>query len=361
MSSRFIDEVEIEIRSGNGGAGCVSFRREKFVEFGGPDGGNGGHGGSVAVVADGQLGTLLDLRYRRRHFAENGRPGEGNQCSGRDGANCVVRVPIGTVVYNKDTGDELADLNTEGMAFRALAGGRGGKGNAHFKGPVRQAPRFAQPGEEGAGLKLRLELKLLADVGLIGFPNVGKSSLVARVSAARPKIADYPFTTLAPKLGVVRVGDFQSFVMADVPGLVVGAHQGHGLGCQFLRHVERVRRLVHLVTVEPDIDGRDPIADFEAISRELMLHAPELADVPQFIVLSRTDLPFVAEQIPVLQAYAAKQKLRFFPISTATGDGVQALVNALGEAVLADPNRGVLDRAFKDLAANRPEFSPPNR
>jgi GTP-binding protein len=333
---KFIDEATILVRSGNGGAGCVSFRREKFVPYGGPDGGEGGRGGDVIIRADPQLSTLLDYKYRPRHLAANGQPGEGNQRSGRAGEDVVLRVPPGTVVYRSDSDEMLVDLQRAGDSITVARGGRGGKGNAHFKTSTNQAPRFAQPGEPGETYELRLELKLIADVGLVGFPNVGKSSLIARISAARPKIADYPFTTLVPNLGVVRFGDLDHFVVADVPGLIIGAHRGAGLGSRFLRHVERVRRIVHLVTVEPDQPERQPIDDFQAIEEEMRLHDARLAEVPRVLALNRIDLPFVASAASEVAAFAEKRQLAFFPISAATGAGVQALVDHLGEAIAGE-------------------------
>ena len=311
----------------------MSFRREKCIPYGGPDGGNGGKGGDVIVCADPQMSTLLDYKFQRRHEAKNGQGGGGRQMSGKDGADVVLRVPVGTVVLSVETQETLADLTLANAQVVIAKGGRGGKGNEHFKSSRLQAPKFAQPGEPGVELSLRLELKLLADVGLVGFPNVGKSSLIAAVSAARPKIADYPFTTLVPNLGVVQFGSFQHFVVADVPGLVVGAHEGAGLGARFLRHVERVRRIVHLVTVEPDIEGRDPIKDFKAIEREMRLFNAELAKVPRVMVLNRMDLGFVAEAEKKVAQFAKRQKIPFFPISAATGEGVEKLVKHLGEVI----------------------------
>ncbi len=333
MALKFVDEVTIQVQAGDGGAGCVGFRREKYVPYGGPDGGDGGDGGSVVIRADPQLSTLLDYKFQSRYRAPKGGQGEGNQRAGRDGEDIVLRVPVGTVVFRTNTGEQVADLTTAGLDVAVAKGGRGGKGNAFFKSSTNQAPRYAQPGEPGEAAELRLELKLLADVGLVGFPNVGKSSLIARISAARPKIADYPFTTLVPNLGVVRFGDLQHFVVADVPGLIVGAHQGAGLGARFLRHVERVRRIVHLVTVEPDIPGRDPIVDFEAIEREMRLHDEKLANVPRVLALNRMDLDFVASEKERVGDYAQEHDLPFFAISAATGLGVQELVNFLGEAL----------------------------
>lgn len=340
MRHKFVDEVTIHVRSGDGGAGCVSFRREKYVPRGGPDGGDGGRGGSVIVRADPQLATLLDYKFRPRHIAKDGRPGEGNLCSGAAGEDIILRVPVGTVVFRKDESQPLADLSEPDLEIVVAAGGRGGKGNAHFKSSTHQAPKFSQPGEPGETLDLRLELKLLADVGLVGFPNVGKSSLVARISAARPKIADYPFTTLVPNLGVVQFGELDHFVVADVPGLIVGAHEGVGLGSRFLRHVSRVRRIVHLVTVEPDVPGRDPRTDYEAIEREMTLHDEALAGVPRVLVLNRIDLDFVADAAGSVAELARERGIPFFAISAATGAGVRELVNHLGEQLSRERSAG---------------------
>ncbi|MEO0812234.1 MAG: GTPase ObgE, partial [Myxococcota bacterium] len=333
IRSKFIDECTILARSGAGGAGCVSFRREKFVEFGGPDGGDGAKGGDVILVANAQMNTLLDYKFSPRHVAGSGGAGEGRNKTGRGGEDAVLQVPVGTVAHDVDTGELLVDLGEVGQRFVLCKGGRGGKGNAHFKSSTRQAPRFSQPGEPYEERRVRLELKLLADVGLVGFPNVGKSSLISRISAAKPKVADYPFTTLEPKLGVVQFGNHEHFVVADVPGLIVGASEGAGLGSRFLRHVERVRRIVHMVTVEQDYEDRDPISDFEAIEREIASHASELSRVPRVLVLNRTDLGFVSEETERVEAFAREQELPFFAISAATGDGVRELVNHLGQQV----------------------------
>jgi GTP-binding protein len=306
------------------------------VPFGGPDGGEGGRGGDVIVRADGQLTTLLDYKFKSRHLAENGRPGEGNQRSGRSGETVLLRVPVGTMVFRAPDDQLLADLDADAAEVVVARGGRGGKGNVHFKSSTHQAPHFSQPGEPGEQLDLRLELKLLADVGLVGFPNVGKSSLIARISAARPKIADYPFTTLVPNLGVVQFGDHQHFVVADVPGLIAGAADGAGLGSRFLRHVERVRRIVHMVTVEPDVPDRDPVADFEAIENEMRRHDPGLGEVPRVLVLNRTDLDFVRDRETEVAELARSSGLPFFAVSAATGHGVPELVNHLGQALSGD-------------------------
>ena len=332
--SKFIDEATIFVRSGKGGAGCVAFRREKYVDQGGPNGGNGGRGGDVIIRADAQRSTLLDYKFQPRHLAGNGAPGEGNQMTGKHGAQAALYVPVGTVVYDADSNDLLADLNQPDSEIVVARGGRGGKGNAHFKSSVNQTPRYAQPGEPWTERNIRLELKLMADVGLVGMPSVGKSSLIAHISAAKPKVAAYPFTTLVPNLGVVKFGIADHFVVADVPGLIVDAHQGAGLGTQFLRHVERVKRICHLVTVAIEEEGRDPISDFEAIENEMALHNPELAGVEKILVLNRIDIPEVAESSDELKAYADERGLPLFAISAVTGMGVSALINYLGESVV---------------------------
>ena len=333
MAYKFVDEVKVLVRSGNGGPGCVSFRREKFVAKGGPDGGDGGKGGDVVIEADRQLGTLLDYRFRPRHLAGNGRPGEGQQASGKNGDDSALRVPVGTVIYDRETNEPLADLSVHGTRLVVCKGGRGGKGNTHFKTARRQSPRFAQPGEPGEERELRLELKLLADIGLIGMPSVGKSSLIARISAAKPAIADYPFTTLTPNLGVVQFGEMQHFVVADVPGLIVGASEGAGLGSRFLRHVERVRQIVHLVAFCPEEPGRDPIADYQAIEEEIASHDQALMSVPRVMVLNKNDLVESQEEVERVAAFAADAGIQFFSISTFTGDGIPELVNHLGYCV----------------------------
>jgi len=332
--SKFIDEATIFVRSGKGGAGCVAFRREKYVDQGGPNGGNGGRGGDVLIVADAQRSTLLDYKFKPRHLAGNGAPGEGNQKTGRHGSEARLFVPVGTVVYDDDNDTVLADLDHAEAQIVVAKGGRGGKGNAHFKSSVKQTPRYAQPGEPWEERTIRLELKLMADVGLVGMPSVGKSSLIAKISAAKAKVAAYPFTTLVPNLGVVKFGIAEHFVVADVPGLIVDAHQGAGLGTQFLRHVERVSRICHLVTVAIEEEGRDPIQDFEAIEREMSLHNEALASVEKVLVLNRIDIPDVAEWESRLRDYANERDIPFFAISAATGAGLEALINHLGESVV---------------------------
>jgi len=326
----FVDEVEISVRAGDGGNGMVAFRREKYVPRGGPAGGDGGRGGSIVLLADGRLTTLIDYRYKRNCKAQRGGDGGGNCMTGADGAGLVLKVPVGTQVYDVDSGELLADLAVDGEQFCAAKGGRGGRGNARFATPVRRAPRLAENGEPGEERRLRLELKLLADVGLIGFPNVGKSTLIAQVSAARPKIADYPFTTLVPNLGVVRVDEDRSFVMADIPGLIEGAHAGAGLGDRFLRHVERTRLLVNIIDVSGFTD-RNPVSDFDAVNRELRLYSPGLAALPQLVALNKIDVPGARETAQQLSPVFKSRGFNTFLISAATGEGVQSLVYFLGD------------------------------
>src|ERR1700693_1352347 len=283
----FIDEVIITVKAGDGGNGCLAFRREKFVPRGGPSGGDGGRGGDVYLVANEHQNTLLHLRYNPEHKAERGRHGEGSNRTGHEGHTVEVEVPVGTVVWDESTGERLFDFTEPGQRYLAARGGRGGKGNARFATSPHQVPTEHEPGKPGEERRLRLELKLLADVGLVGFPNAGKSTLISRISAAKPKIADYPFTTLEPNLGVVSAGD-ETFVVADIPGLIEGAHLGHGLGVQFLRHVERTRLLVHLVDVS-EATGRDPVDDFQVVMAELASFSEELARKPMFVVASKID------------------------------------------------------------------------
>jgi GTP-binding protein len=285
---RFVDEAVIRVQAGNGGAGCVSFRREKFVPRGGPDGGDGGRGGDVFLRTSRSTNTLADFRVNRRYRAQNGEGGQGRQCSGRGGEDLEIVVPVGTIVFDADTEERLGDLSQAGARLRVAAGGRGGLGNEHFKSSVNRAPRRRTLGTPGESRTLRLELSLIADVGLLGSPNAGKSTLIRALSAARPKVADYPFTTLHPHLGVVRVGDQQSFVMADIPGLIEGAAEGAGLGVRFLRHLQRTRLLLHIVDMAP-IDG-DPVADARAIAGELAKFSADLASRPRWLVLNKEDL-----------------------------------------------------------------------
>jgi GTP-binding protein len=322
---QFIDEARIAVRGGHGGRGCVAFRREAHVPRGGPSGGDGGHGGSVILVVDPQLATLLDLKYQQHYRAPDGTPGGGRDQYGARGEDLVVRVPAGTVVRDNETGAVLGDLATPGARFVAARGGGGGRGNLRFATSTNQAPRTAEPGQPGEERWLRLELKLLADVGLLGYPNVGKSTLIARVSRARPKIADYPFTTLTPNLGVVELKGERRFVVADIPGLIPGAAQGAGLGHQFLRHVERTRVLVHLVEVAAEPD-REPLADYDRLCTELRAYDAELAGRPQIVALNKLDLPHVRDALPALTAAFAARGLRLHAIAAATGEGTAPLL-----------------------------------
>ena len=326
---QFVDEVKIEAKAGDGGRGCVSFRREKFIPKGGPDGGDGGNGGNVYLQVDEGLGTLLDLRYKRTYKAGNGSHGMGKNRHGKGGEALTLRVPPGTLVFDDETGELLADLTAADSRVLLLHGGMGGRGNARFATATHRTPRFAQPGTPGEARLLRLELKLLADVGLIGFPNAGKSTLISAVSAARPKIADYPFTTLVPNLGVVRYGGFKSFVMADIPGLIAGASDGHGLGTRFLRHIERTDLFLHLVDLS-GLQPGDPLENFDTINTELRRHNPALLDKPQLVVLTKTDLTEVRERLPEMQAAFAERGLRVFTLSAVSGEGTRELVEAVG-------------------------------
>jgi GTP-binding protein len=324
----FIDRAKIHVQGGDGGNGVTAFRREKFVPRGGPSGGEGGRGGDVILLADASLNTLLHLRYNPQHIAQRGLHGEGSNRSGRDGEDLIVRVPVGTQILDASTGDLLHDLSHDGDRWLAARGGRGGFGNAHFATSTNRAPRYHQNGGKGEELDLQLELKLLADVGLVGFPNAGKSTFISTVSAARPKIADYPFTTLEPHLGVVDLGDFRTFVIADIPGLIEGAHTGAGLGDRFLRHIERTKLLLHLVDVS-SVSGREAISDYETVNRELASYNQELATRPQFVVATKIDALDEPERLESLQQSAMRDEKPFFAISSATGAGVRELVNAM--------------------------------
>lgn len=321
----FVDKVDISIKAGNGGNGAVSFHREKYVNAGGPDGGDGGKGSDIVFVADDSLSTLIDFRYKRKYIAPDGEPGGAKRCSGKSMEPTVIRVPRGTIIKDSHTGRILADISDDEPVIVAR-GGKGGKGNVHFATPTRQIPRFAKPGFPGEKFDVTLELKLLADVGLVGFPNVGKSTLISVVSAAKPKIANYHFTTLTPVLGVVKRGE-KSFVMADIPGLIEGASEGVGLGHAFLRHVERCRLIVHIVDVS-GIEGRDPIDDFEKINTELANFSEELSCRPQIVAANKCDLA-TEEQISAFERYIADKGLQFFRISAATTQGTDVLMDAV--------------------------------
>jgi len=329
--SNFIDRVKIFVKAGHGGAGCVSFRREAYVPKGGPDGGDGGEGGDVILLADRQLGTLIDLKYQQQYFAAKGQQGRGKQQSGSDGADTIIRVPVGTTVNDAETRTMIVDLDTDGMEYIIAKGGRGGKGNAFFKSATHQAPRFAQPGEEGEEQWLFLELKLLADVGLVGFPNAGKSTLISRISAAKPKIADYPFTTLSPVLGVVKPEGRRSFVVADIPGLIENAHKGAGLGFEFLRHVERTSILLHMVDVSGMVPG-DPVDNFQKINKELELYNAALLQKYMAVAATKIDAA-EPERLEELKGYCHEKGIRLFPISAVTGAGLEPLLNFLADKV----------------------------
>ena len=326
----FIDKAKIHVRAGSGGNGAVSFRREKYIAAGGPDGGDGGKGGDVLFVADTNLSTLVDFRYKRKYAAENGENGGAKRCSGRSGKDLVIRVPRGTVVRETETGRILADISSDEPVVVAK-GGKGGAGNQHFATATRQIPRFAKPGKPGDEFDLSLELKLLADVGLVGFPNVGKSTLISVVSAAKPTIANYHFTTLTPVLGVVQVDERQNFVMADIPGLIEGAADGVGLGHDFLRHVERCRLIVHVVDVS-GVEGRDPKEDFAIINRELENFSGELAERPQIVAGNKCDMAS-EEQIAAFRSFVEEQGYSFYPISAATGQGTRELIGSVASAL----------------------------
>lgn len=338
----FVDEVDIRVAAGDGGNGCVSFRREKFVPRGGPDGGDGGRGGSVWLRASNHLNTLVSLKFHPLCQAGRGAHGEGANRTGRSGNDLYVDVPPGTMVYAVgeagDSLEPLADLTEDGKPWRAAAGGRGGRGNRRFVSSTNRAPRRLEPGQPGEQRTLRLRLSLLADIGLVGFPNAGKSTLISRVSAARPKVADYPFTTLTPHLGVVSLDDDRSFVLADVPGLIAGAHQGHGLGHRFLRHLERTRVLVHLVDVS-SASGRDPVDDFETICNELERFpagsSPDLARKPQLAVATKMDALDDGERLARLRGHLHARSVPLYPISAVTGDGVPVLLEAMWSAIHA--------------------------
>lgn len=334
----FIDEVTIRVKAGDGGNGCVAFRREKYVPRGGPSGGDGGRGGDVILVSSEHYNTLLHFRFNPEHQAERGRHGEGSNRAGRDGASIELPVPVGTVVYDAVTGALIHDFTRPGERVVVARGGRGGRGNARFATSRHQAPRHAEPGQPGEERVLRLELKLLADVGLVGFPNAGKSTLISRISAARPRIADYPFTTLEPHLGVVAVDD-RTFVVADIPGLIEGAHQGHGLGTRFLRHIERTRLLAHLVDVS-ETSGRDPVRDFEVVLHELASFSPDLVAKPMLVVATKLDILQDPRRLEALRELAERRGLPFYAVSSLTGQGIETLKRAMAEAVFAPVPEG---------------------
>jgi len=339
---RFVDECSLQVAAGSGGNGCIAFRRESLVPFGGPAGGDGGNGGSVIFVGDGGKTSLLDLTHVRKVQAEKGKNGKGKDMYGRGGEDERVRVPVGTIVRDRDTGEVIGEVLTHGQELVVARGGHGGKGNKHFATPTDRAPRKAEPGQPGEMRNVELELQVMADVGLLGFPNVGKSTFVGTVSAARPKIADYPFTTLVPQLGVVRLedfsifGPFEHFVVADIPGLIPGAAEGAGLGARFLRHVERTRVLLHLVTIDP-AEGRDPLTDYRTLRHELEAFDPALAKRPELVVLSKADLPEVAEVAAEIVESFRQLGIEVLSMSCRDKKGVREVLLRL-ERCLAEPN-----------------------
>jgi GTP-binding protein len=329
---KFVDQVKVYVKAGDGGRGCVSFRREKFIPRGGPNGGDGGRGGHIIFKATRNLNTLLDIKYQQQYRAQKGEHGMGKDMHGKNGKDLVIPVPLGTLIKDVETGDILSDLTIEEQEFIAAEGGRGGLGNAHFKSATRQAPRFAQPGEPGEERTLSLELKLLADVGLIGLPNAGKSTLISALSSARPKIADYPFTTLKPVLGVVTYSEYKSFVIADIPGLIEGAHKGTGLGYQFLRHVERTSVLLHLVDISEMAEG-DPVDNFKKINKELELYSADLIKKPKAVAGTKLDIKGDGNRLDRLEHYCKDKGYDFYPVCSVTGEGIKKLVSYLGAKV----------------------------
>lgn len=328
----FVDQVRIFVKAGDGGNGVSSFRREKYVPYGGPDGGDGGNGGNVIFIASRQLTTLLDLRYQQHYIAKPGGPGEGSHCHGKTAPDVLIQVPIGTVVLDDGTGHQIADLTEEGQVSTVAKGGRGGRGNSHFATSTNRVPTRFEKGTLGEERWLRLELKLMADVGLVGFPNAGKSTLIGAISAAHPKIADYPFTTLTPNLGVVSWKENRSFVVADIPGLIEGAHEGKGLGFQFLRHIERTMFLLHLVDVSewaPD----DPVVSFDVMRKELAAYNPNLKEKPFAVVGTKMDSQGDGQRLEQLRAHCRRRRIRFFAVSAITHDGLDPLIEYVGKKV----------------------------
>jgi GTP-binding protein len=339
----FLDRVKFRVKAGNGGDGVTAFRREKFVPRGGPSGGDGGHGGNVWIESTEGLNTLLHLRYNPEHKAERGRHGEGSNRSGKEGADVIVKVPVGTQVFDAETNTLLHDFTEDGQRFLAAKGGKGGWGNAHFATATRQAPKYHYTGRPGEEKELQLELKLIADVGLVGFPNAGKSTLISVISAAKPKIADYPFTTLEPNLGVVDMGDYRTFVVADIPGLIEGASEGAGLGDRFLRHVERTKLILHLVDVS-SVSGRDPVSDYYIINRELRNYDRSLAERPQIVVATKMDSLDEPERLEALERQAQADGKAFFAISAVANQGISELVAAVSRRLMDETVEAAGDR-----------------
>ena len=361
----FVDEAKILVKAGDGGDGCVAFRREKYVPRGGPSGGDGGHGGDVYLEANPHDNTLLRYRYNREFHADRGGHGEGSNCSGRSADEMVLKVPVGTIVYDSDSGEQLFDFTVAGQRYLAARGGRGGRGNGNpaFVRPWHQAPREHDDGRPGEERHLRLELKLLADIGLVGFPNAGKSTLISRISAARPKIAAYPFTTLEPHLGVVSAdpgaapGTGRVFVVADVPGLIEGAHEGVGLGTRFLKHIERTRLIAHLVDTS-DANDHDPVHDFEILEHELAAFSAGLAEKPRMVVATKLDATTNREHLDELRAFSEKRGLEFHAISSASGEGIVELVRAMAAALDRIPKPSVAAEVTENAALDRASAPP---
>jgi len=351
----FVDEVKFKVKSGDGGNGVVSFRREKYEAMGGPDGGDGGHGGDVVLKVDEGLNTLSDFKYNNFYKAQSGTHGKGKDQRGKDGQNLYLKVPPGTLIYNDDTNELLADLKEDGQEYILAKGGKGGRGNARFKKSTRKAPKFAENGEKGEIIKVRLELQLLADVGLVGFPNVGKSTLISKVSAAKPEIASYHFTTLKPNLGVVSYGEYKSYVMADIPGLIEGAHKGVGLGYDFLKHLERTRLLIHVVDVS-GIEGRDPIEDFETINMELKNYDTDLYNLPQIVALNKIDLKEARDNLENVKTNLEDKGYKVFAISAVTGEGIDELKYYVGQKIEELPKKETKVKAKENVLIT-PDFS----
>ena len=353
----FIDSAKIHIKAGDGGNGIVSFHREKYVSAGGPDGGDGGKGGDIVFVVDEGLRTLVDFKYKRKYFAEPGENGGAGNCSGKGGKDLLIRVPPGTIVKEEKTGHIMADLTKHGQTVILAKGGRGGKGNQHFATPTRQVPSFAKSGNVGEEFRIMLELKLLADVGLVGYPNAGKSTILSVVSAARPKIADYPFTTLEPNLGIVSINPGSSFALADIPGLIEGAHEGVGLGYEFLKHVERTKLLIHVVDVAA-VEGREPFKDFMTINSELSDYNPKLAQRPQIVAANKIDLPSGSENLKSFTESVEKMGYKVFPISAATGSGVKELMLYTAEMLARLPETVMVDELENEVIYTAEEEEP---
>ncbi|MDD4504379.1 MAG: GTPase ObgE [Clostridiaceae bacterium] len=354
----FIDKAKIYVKAGNGGEGRISFRREKYVPNGGPDGGDGGDGGDIVFIVDGNMRTLMDFRYKRKHIAENGEIGGVNNSSGKSADNLYIKVPAGTILREAESGALLGDLKNPGDKVIVARGGKGGKGNQHFATPTRQAPRFAQPGEPGLERWIEMELKLLADVGLVGFPNVGKSTFLSIVTSAKPKIADYHFTTLVPNLGVVDLGSGRSFVIADIPGLIEGAHSGVGLGHDFLRHVERTKVLVHLLDTS-GLEGRDPLEDFNKINEELKLYSEKLVNKPQIVACNKMDIPEAEPNYSRVAEELGKKGYEVFPISAATREGISPLMDRVYNLLetlkdVEEPVEEIVDLVYHNNTSDEP-------